>query len=132
LLKRSPELLNIHNAFHQGHYQAVLEQSIAGLSPENTLTAKVYMMRAKIACGQANDVLTELEGASEPDLIAVKAFAEYSTAKKEEAAATIEELASTDSDNTTVQVIGGIVLHLEGKSEEALSLLSKHQGSLEA
>ncbi len=90
------------------------------------------MMRAKIACGQANDVLTELEGASEPDLIAVKAFAEYSTAKKEEAAATIEELASTDSDNTTVQVIGGIVLHLEGKSEEALSLLSKHQGSLEA
>ena len=40
-----------------------------------------------------------------------------------------EELASSSADNATVQVLAATVLQGEGKTEEALSLLSKHQGS---
>jgi hypothetical protein len=43
----------------------------------------------------------------------------------------IEQLIESQSENATVQLIGGIVLQSAGKTEEALSLLSKHQGSLE-
>jgi coatomer protein complex subunit epsilon len=35
-------------------------------------------------------------------------------------------------DNATVQVLGGTVLQGLGKSEEALAVLAKHQGNLEA
>lgn len=45
---------------------------------------------------------------------------------------TVEELIESSSDNATVQVLGAIVLQLEGRSDEAIALLSKHQGSLEA
>ena len=44
----------------------------------------------------------------------------------------IEQLIERQSENAAVQLIGGIVLQGAGKTEEALSLLSKHQGSLEA
>lgn len=35
-------------------------------------------------------------------------------------------------ENLTVQIIGGIILERAGETEEALALLSKHQGSLDA
>lgn len=66
------------------------------------------------------------------DLAAVKAFAEYTEGATEEAVKVIEGLVETASDNNTVQVLGATVLQSEGKSEEALALLGKHQGSLEA
>jgi len=44
----------------------------------------------------------------------------------------VERLVQSQSENPTVQVLGGIVLQGAGKTEEALSLLGKHQGSLEA
>ena len=44
----------------------------------------------------------------------------------------MERLVGSQSENPTVQVLGGIVLQGVGKAEEALSLLGKHQGSLEA
>lgn len=110
----------------------MLEQSLAGLSPANALTAKVYVLRTRIAVGQAAEVSSELGGASEPDLIAVKAFADYTAGDKQGAVKVAEELATSSTDNTTVQVLAATVLHLEGRSEEALGLLSKHQGSLEA
>ena len=126
------EFLNIHNAFHQGQYSSVVSQSTSSLSPENQLRAKVYILRARIANGEAADVINELGGAEEPDLKAVKAFAEYTTGNTESAIADIDALVAVSSDNGTVQVLGATVLHSEGRNDDALGLLSKHEGNLEA
>lgn len=126
------ELLNLHNAFHQGQYTTVLKESTSGLSPESIVPAKVYALRARIASGEAAAVMEETGSATEPDFQAVNAFAKYAAGDTGAAVATIDRLIGSAADNGTVQLLGGTVLHLEGRSDEALSLLSKHQGNLEA
>ncbi|KAI1389402.1 coatomer epsilon subunit-domain-containing protein [Hypoxylon trugodes] len=126
------ELINIHNHFHQGQYQEVIDFDTSALSADNALPARVLTLRAKIALGQAEDVVADVKGASEPELSAIRAQAQYSLGKTDAAVQAIEELASSSGDNQTVQVIGGIVLQAAGKSEEALALLSQHSGSLDA
>ncbi|KAI0601383.1 coatomer epsilon subunit-domain-containing protein [Biscogniauxia sp. FL1348] len=126
------ELINIHNHFHQGQYQEVVDFDTSALSPENALPAKVLAFRARIALGQAQDVLAEAQGASEPELAAVRALAELSLGNTDAAVKAIEELASSAGDNQTVQVLGGTVLAAAGRSEEAIALLSQHSGSLDA
>ena len=64
--------------------------------------------------------------------MAVKALAQYKAGSTAEAAEAITEILASASDNATVQAIAGIILHLEGKSDDAVALLSKHQGNLEA
>ncbi|KAL7623429.1 hypothetical protein AAE478_007111 [Parahypoxylon ruwenzoriense] len=126
------ELINIHNHFHQGQYQEVIDFDTSALSAENALPARVFALRARIALGQAEDVVADVQGESEPELAAVGALAEFTLGKTDTAVKTIEELASSAGDNQTVQVVGGIVLQAAGKSEEALALLSQHSGSLDA
>ncbi|KAK7932371.1 coatomer epsilon subunit-domain-containing protein [Apiospora marii] len=126
------ELINIHNHFHQGQFQEVVDFDTSALSPENALPARVLALRARIALGQADDVIADVQGESEPELAAVGALAQHSLGKTDAAVKTIEELASSSGDNATVQTIGGIVLQAAGKSEEALALLSQHSGNLEA
>jgi hypothetical protein len=126
------ELLNLHNSFHQGQYSTVVGENVSTLSPENQLAAKVYILRARIQTGEAEAVIQELGDASEPELQAVKAFAEYTTGNEESAVSAIDGLVASSADNGTVQVLGATVLHLAGRSDDALSLLSKHQGNLEA
>lgn len=60
------------------------------------------------------------------------AFAEYTEGEKVAAVTAIEGLVESASDNATVQVLGATVLQREGRSDEALAVLAKHQGSLEA
>lgn len=126
------ELLNIHNAFHQGQYQTVIDFDTSSLSSENKVPAQVLQLRARVAAGQTKEVLSNLqkEGNS-PDIAAVKAFALYSSGNLSNAVSEIERLVEREPENPTVQLLGGTVLHAAGKTEEALSLLSKHQGSLE-
>lgn len=62
----------------------------------------------------------------------MKAFAQYSSGSTSNAVSEIAKLVEAESENVTAQLLGGTVLHGAGKTEEALSLLSKHQGSLEA
>ncbi|CAJ2503134.1 Uu.00g105280.m01.CDS01 [Anthostomella pinea] len=126
------ELINIHNHFHQGQYQEVVDFDTSALSAENALPAHILVLRSRLALGQAEDVLAEVQGESEPELAAVAALAEYSLGKTDAAVKTVEELASSAGDNQTVQVLGGTVLQAAGKSEEALALLSQHTGSLDA
>ncbi|KAK5987274.1 Coatomer subunit epsilon [Cladobotryum mycophilum] len=126
------ELINIHNHFHQGQYQEVVDFDTSSFSPENALPARTLVLRARLALGQADDVLAEVKGESEPDLAAIGALAEHSLGNTDAAVETIEKLASSAAENVTVQVVGGIVLQAAGKSEEALALLSQHQASLEA
>lgn len=123
------ELVNIHNHFHQGQYQEVVDFDTSVFSPENAIPAKVLVLRSQIALGQAKEVLSEVKGAKEPELEAVGALAQQALGKDDEAVKTIEKLAASAGDNTTVQVVGGTVLQAAGKSEEAIALLSQHQGS---
>ena len=127
-----PELLNIHNAFHQGQYTTVIDFDISSLSSENKIPARVLQLRAQVAAGQAKEVLADIgkEG-NAPDFAAVKAFAQYSLGSTSNAVSNIESLVQTESENTTVQLLGGAILQAAGNTDEALSLLSKHQGSLE-
>ncbi|KAL8786134.1 MAG: hypothetical protein Q9195_008338 [Heterodermia aff. obscurata] len=127
------ELLNIHNSFHQGLYQEVIDFDTSKLSPDNAVPAQVLKWRAQIANGQAKSVIDKLaKGNDSPDATAVKAFALYTLGKTTEAQAEAEQLAETSAENATVQIMAGTVLQAAGRPEEALTLLSKHQGNLEA
>ncbi|KAF5659507.1 coatomer epsilon subunit [Fusarium heterosporum] len=126
------ELINIHNCFHQGQYQEVIDFDTSSFSPDNALPVRILGLRARLALGQAEEVLDDVKGESEPELQAVSALAELNLGDTDSAVQTIEKLASSAADNTTVQVIGGTVLQAAGKSEEALALLTQHQGSLDA
>lgn len=77
-------------------------------------------------------VIKELGDDSDPALQATKAFAEYTVGRSKQSVAAIDELVLNYSENPTMQILGATILHLEGRSEEALTLLSKHQGDLEA
>ncbi|KAJ5158260.1 Tetratricopeptide-like helical [Penicillium coprophilum] len=127
------ELLNIHSAFHSGQYQNVIDFDTAALSPENQLPAQVLRLRAQIALGQYEESLAEpsIEEDS-PDLSAVRALALQSAGKTDAALQLAQELAENYPENNTVQVLAATVLQAQGHSEEALALLSKHQGNLEA
>jgi coatomer protein complex subunit epsilon len=128
------ELVNIHNAFHQGQYQNVIDFDTSSFSAENALPARVLQLRAKIALGQTEEVVADVAGEEDttPELAAVKALAQHTAGDSESALTVAEDLAEKASDNATVQVLCGTVLHAQGKTEEALALLAKHQGNLEA
>ena len=123
------ELLNIHNAFHQGQYQTAVDFDASGLSAENAIPARVLSLRAQIALGHYDDVIADVQGEPEPELVAVGALAELKAGNESKAVKMAEKLAEEEGDNGTVQVLVGTVLQAAGKSEEALSLLSKHQGN---
>ncbi|PVH89136.1 hypothetical protein DL98DRAFT_647717 [Cadophora sp. DSE1049] len=126
------ELLNLHNFFHQGQFQEAIDFDTAGLSEENKLPARIISLRAQIALGQAEDVVADVQGEQEVELVAVGALADLKAGNESKAVKTAEKLASEAGDNSTVQVLAGTVLQAAGKSEEALALLSQHQGNLEA
>lgn len=123
------ELINIHNHFHQGQFQEVIDYDTSTLSPENALAARLLVLRSRIELGEAEDVLTEVKAETSPELQAVGALADQSAGRGEAAVTTIEKLAATAGDNSAVQVIGGTVLQAAGKSEEALALLSQHDSN---
>lgn len=127
------ELLNIYNAFHQGQYETVIDFDTSSFSQDNKIPARILQLRAGIARGQGKDVLANIKKEGDaPDFAAVKAFAQFVTGPTKDAVSAMEVLTDKNSENATVQLLGGTVLQAEGKTEEALSLLSKHQGSLEA
>lgn len=129
----SPELLNIHNAFYQGQYAEVIDFDTSSLSAENALPARVLKLRAHIALGQIDEALADVEGEEDvPDLAAVKVLAHQVGGQKDEALKEAQALAAKEGENATVQVLVGTVLQAHGKSDEALELLSKHQGNLGA
>lgn len=105
----------------------------SALSSENHLPARVLQLRAKIALGQTDQVLADVDGEEDtPDLAAAKALAQQTAGDSESALKLAQDLAENYPDNATVQALGGTVLQAQGLSEEALALLAKHQGNLEA
>ncbi|ROV91369.1 hypothetical protein VMCG_09701 [Cytospora schulzeri] len=134
------ELINIHAAFHQYQYQSVLDDfDPESFSQENHLPARVLQLRSRIALGQAQDVLDEVAGEDskkQPELAAVAALADLSLGNEGAAVEAVEKLLAEAGDaageNAIVQVLGGTVLAAGGKADEALALLGRHQGNLDA
>ncbi|KAF1918487.1 coatomer epsilon subunit-domain-containing protein [Ampelomyces quisqualis] len=125
------ELINIHSAFHAGAFQQVLDFDTSSFSSSNALPVRVLQLRSKIALGHAKDVSAELASEQTPDLIAVKLLADQEQGK--DVISQAKKLAEQHGqENLNVQLLGGIVLEKAGETEEALALLSKHQGSLDA
>lgn len=123
------ELVNIHTAFVQGQYSSVLSDfSPADFSPSNTLPIQILQYRAQLALGQNSKVLSSISEADAKktvDLAAVRALAADDITSA-------EQLAESAGDNLTVQLLCSTVLAKAGKQEQALVLLAKHQGSLDA
>jgi coatomer subunit epsilon len=96
--------------------------------------AQLYQYRSRIELGQAAEVAVEMAeaGSTGGGFEAVKAYAEYRSGEKAKALEDIDELIQADAEDTTVQVIGATVLYLEGRIDEALELLSRHENNLEA
>ncbi|KAJ5901936.1 coatomer epsilon subunit-domain-containing protein [Penicillium taxi] len=127
------ELLNMHNAFHSGQYQDVIDFETAAFSTENQTPARLLKLRSQIALGQTNEVLSSLSNSeNDPDLASIQALAQQAAGNTDAALQLTQDLAENYPENVNVQVLGAIVLQAHGNSEEALALLSKHQGSLEA
>lgn len=133
------ELVNIHAAFHQYQYQSVLDDfDPESFSPENRLPARVLQLRSRVALGQARAVLDEVAGEAQkqPELAAVAALADLGLGNAGPAVEAVERLLADAGDaageNAIVQVLGGTVLAAGGKADEALALLGRHQGNLDA
>ncbi|KAH7380453.1 coatomer epsilon subunit-domain-containing protein [Phaeosphaeria sp. MPI-PUGE-AT-0046c] len=125
------ELINIHSAFHAGAFQQVLDFDTSSFASSNALPVRVLQLRSKIALGQAKDVSAELASEKTPDLIALKLLADQEQGK--DVLSQAKKLAEQHGqENLNVQLLIGIVLEKAGETEEALALLSKHQGSLDA
>jgi len=94
----------------------------------------VCKFRSRIELGEAKAVALEMQelGPTGAGFEVVRAYAEYRAGNKEKALEDIHELIQADSDDNTVQVVGATVLYAEGKADEALELLSKHENNLEA
>jgi hypothetical protein len=130
-LTYSSELINIHSAFHAGAFQQVLDFDTSSFSSSNALPVRVLQLRSQIALGQAKDVSSELASEKTPDLVAVKLLADQAQGK--DVTSHAKKLAEQHGqENLNVQLLIGIVLEKAGETEEALALLSKHQGSLDA
>jgi hypothetical protein len=126
------ELDQIRSYFYQGNYTAVLNEPIGSLSRSDL--AQIYQYRSRIELGQASQVVEEMgqAGSTGGGFDAIKVFAEYRSGDKQRAVEDMVELIQADPEDDVVQVIGATVLSLEGRTDEALELLSKHENSLEA
>lgn len=125
------ELINLHNHFHQGQYQEAVDFDVSALSPENATAARVLQLRARVALGDADAVVSDVAGKSEtvPELAAVRSLALLALERIDEATQAAEKLAAEHANNATVQVLVGTVFQALGRSEEALALLSGHSSN---
>ncbi|KAB8338906.1 hypothetical protein FH972_021848 [Carpinus fangiana] len=130
------ELINLHTAFHTGRFAAVASATTSSLSAANALPARILQLRARIAISpsSAAAVAKELASESSPvDLVAARTLAEHvASPSKDGPKDKALALSQSDGDNLTVQLCCGTILANAGQTAEALALLAKHQGSLDA
>jgi coatomer protein complex subunit epsilon len=132
------ELVNIHTAFIQGQHNLVLSDfTPTDFSESNRLPVTVLQHRARCELGQAPQVLSAIsssEASQSPDLAAVRLYASFvaKNAQNEQAVTEAERLAESHGDNLTVQLLCGTILARAGKAEQALAVLGRHEGSLDA
>ena len=111
----------------------MIDFDVSSLSTDNVKFARVLQLRAQIATNQAEEAVASVKKERDsPEFAAVKAFALYAKGDTTAGLREMEELLQSATENAVVQVLGGTLLHAAGKSEEALTVLTKHQGNLEA
>lgn len=111
----------------------MIDFDVSSLSTENVTSARVLQLRAQIVSNQAEEAVASAKKERDAtEFAAVKAFASYANGDTTAGLQAMEELLQSVPENATVQVLGGTLLHAAGKSEEALTTLTKHQGNLEA
>ena len=127
------ELTPLHTAFHQGQHALAATLDLPSLAASNTLPARVLQLRARLALGQADAVLADVENETAPELVAVGALARVLLGDVEGGVEVVEGLVGDlkDGDNGVVRVLGGVVFVVAGRVEEALALVGGHQGSCE-
>jgi len=125
------ELLNISTAFYTHAYSSVLDFDVSSLSPDNRPTAQILKYRAQIALGQSRDVLSAVSSAKDPVSRSIKALAQHAL-KDTSALELATSLAESEGEDPVVQICCGTVLAASGSTTEAIDLLTKHQGNLEA
>ncbi|KAI5204042.1 hypothetical protein E4T38_04915 [Aureobasidium subglaciale] len=131
------ELVNMHTAFIQGQYQQVVDFDTSIFSAPYQPSAQILRYRAQLALKDYSAVASAIsssDASSNSSLAAVKAYASYASSgfTSESAVSTAEALSQSNSDDLTVQLLCGAVLARAGKTDEAVALLSQHQGSLDA
>ena len=130
------ELLNIHTAFVQGQYSAIInDYNTSDFSESNHLPVQILQHRAQCALGQYDEVIgsiSDSDARSTPDLAAVRTYASYLRKPTDGAVQEAERLAENQGDNLSVQLLCGTILARADKAEQALQLLAKHTGSLDA
>ncbi|WPH02541.1 Coatomer subunit epsilon-1 [Acrodontium crateriforme] len=130
------ELVNIHTAFVQGQYTSVINDfETSSFSESNKIPIQVLQYRAHCALGSYDEVISQIsdkDAKKSPDLAAVKLFASYLKKPSDKAVSEAELLAESQGDNLSVQLLCGTILARAEKQEQAVQLLAKHQGSLDA
>jgi len=128
------ELALIHNAFHQGQFDKVVEWDTKPFSNDYQVPAKMLQIRSRLALGQYDQVLSAAKGQSSPDFKAAAIAADFFKKPSETSPAVdkARKLAESDGGNMNVQILCGTVLARAGDVEPALALLAKHDGSLDA
>jgi coatomer protein complex subunit epsilon len=128
-------LSQLQNTFYQGQYSLAVSTDLSTFEADHKLLALSLILRAQIASGDAAAAIKKIDKSDQkgtPELKATRTLAQYVKGDKAAGTKAIEELIATEGDNGVVQVIGAILLQNEGRSEEAITLLGKHQGNLEA
>jgi coatomer protein complex subunit epsilon len=127
------ELALIHSAFHQGQFAKVVDWDTSSFSSDYQLPAKMLQLRSRLALGRYDEVLTIAKGQSSPDMKAASVAAEFFKKPSESSPAVekAKKLAESNGDNMNVEVLCGTILARIGETDQALALLSKHQGSLD-
>ncbi|TIA30202.1 hypothetical protein D6C78_09743 [Aureobasidium pullulans] len=131
------QLVNMHTAFVQGQYQQVIDFDTSVFSAPNQPSAQILKYRAQLALQDYDSVSSSIsssDASSDPSLAAVKVYASYAASSftSDSAVSQAESLSQSNSDNLSVQLLCGAVLARAGKTDEAIALLSQHQGSLDA
>lgn len=125
------ELLSITTAFYTHAYPAVLSYDTTPLSEQNKTAARILKYRAQIALGKSGEVLQAIGSAKEPSSQAIKSLALYAS-DNPAGLQLATQLAETEGEDPVVQICCGIVLASAGEISQAIDLLLKHQGNLEA
>ncbi|KAK0864746.1 hypothetical protein LTR87_015673 [Friedmanniomyces endolithicus] len=111
------ELLNIHTAMVQAQYTSVLND---------------YSTSNRLPYDEVIGSISDSDARSTPDLAAVRTYASYLQKPSASAVQEAERLAEKEGDNLSVQLLCGTILARAEKAEQALQLLAKHTGSLDA
>ncbi len=125
------DLFTIREQFFTSQYDKVAETSASDFSETSREKAQEYIYRAEIALGKAKEVVKATESSEAVSLKAVGAYAQY-TLNNKGGLETLKQLIEDHANNETVEVLGAIVLYKEGSLEDAINLISNHEGGLEA